>query len=104
MGEMKVAFEKTADYRVRSATGAWGGVTPNGDVLIDFYIERFGPPAQLTMVIDPLKVTEKDRIGEVIVRELQAGFLLRADIAHSIGSWLIAKAEEAGFSGVQNVS
>jgi hypothetical protein len=72
--------------------------------MVDLFLERLAPPTQMTVKIDPPKVTETDRVGEVFVREIQAGFLLRADVAHAIGTWLLTKAKEAGFSGAANVS
>ena len=38
--EMKFVFEYDKDYRIVAANGVWGGVTPRGEINIDFFVER----------------------------------------------------------------
>ncbi len=97
--EIAVYYIKTKDYRMIPATGAWGGISPNGEVVINFYVEQKAIPKKTT-----LEVTEEGKIGKEksiggddYVREMQVGIVLRPDIAYSIGQFLIRHAKNAGY-------
>ena len=94
MGQVKVHYEYSKDYRLIPATGAWGGVSPNGEIILDLYVERKSAPKSLSMEIDESgKTTEKSREGEKIIRELQIGIVMRSDIALDIGEFLVSNAK-----------
>jgi len=95
MPEIKVEFRKASDYRVIPATGAWGGVNPQGEITFDLFIEKLEIQS-VRMKIEPGRPPmEIAREGEIHVRESQIGVVVRPDIARSIGEWLIQKANEA---------
>jgi len=94
METIKVHFEYSKDYRLISATGGWGGVSPNGEIILELYIERKAAPKSISMDVDESgKTTEKTREGEKFIRELQIGVVMRPDIALSIGEFLVSKAK-----------
>ena len=97
-----VTFLKSNDYRVIAATGAWGGLSPDGTVIIDFFIERRATPKELELLVDENGkiVTEKPKVEETVpfVRELQIGVSMAPPVAYAIGKCLLEKAEAAGFS------
>ena len=91
--EIKIFFVNSPDYKLIPATGAWGGPNPNGEIIIDFFIERVEPPESITLEIDESgNAEEKDRSSQRAIRERQIGIVLRPDIALSIGNLLIEKA------------
>ena len=91
---IKVYYEKSKDYRLIPVTGAYGGISPRGDVIIDFYVERLDSPKEVTMEIDEDgKATEKSRVGQRYIRERQFGIVLRPDVALSIGRFILDKAK-----------
>jgi hypothetical protein len=95
---LKITFEKSNEYKVIAATGAWGGLSSNNEVVFDFFIEKHEIPKFIELEIkNGKKVGEKQELENTIIRELQVGVVLRPDIAHSIGEWLIEKAKTAGF-------
>lgn len=98
MKEVKIYFTKAKDYKIAPANGAWGGITPQGDIAVDFYIEKGNIPDSLNYTIDEKtkEIKEEKREGNKQIRELQYGLLIRPDIAYIIGKWLIKKAEQAG--------
>jgi hypothetical protein len=97
MPDVKITFKKASDYKRIAVTGAWGGVSPQGEIIFDLYIESRDLPQSLTMKLEPGKPPEEIQTGEEgFVRESQIGIVVRPDIAHSIGKWLIEKAKEAG--------
>ena len=91
---VKVYYEKSKDYRLIPVTGAHGGISPNGEVIIDLYVERQDSPKEVTLQIDVHgKATEKSRAGQRLVRERQFGIVLRPDIALTIGKFIVDKAK-----------
>jgi len=94
---IKIYFSKTKDYKIISATGAWGGVSPSGDIFFDLFIDKRDNPEYLELKVDSHNNTEEVGRGEQkLVRESQIGIILRPDNALVIGKWLIEKAEAAG--------
>jgi hypothetical protein len=99
--QVTLFYEKNEYYRLLPATGAFGGPTPNGDVIIEFFVERPTAPEKVILQLDPSGPKElKGETGK-IVREIQVGILLRPDRAYSIGKWLMEKANQAGFSEME---
>jgi hypothetical protein len=99
--KIKVLFSQSRDYRKISATGVWGGPTPSGEILCNFFIESLGYPDELEITISSLgkkelerPIFKDDKEGRTFVREMQIGILLNPLVAKSIGEWLSKKAEE----------
>ena len=95
MSEIKVEFKKAGDYRIIAATGAWGGVNPQGEITFDLFIEKLEIQSVRIKAEPGRPPVEVAREGEIHVRESQIGVVVRPDIARSIGEWLIQKANEA---------
>ena len=92
---LEVKFEKSPDFKIVPATGAWGGPTPQGELLCNFYVEYTEIPESIKLEITDGFSKETERIPtDLLVRELQIGIIMRPDIAKSIGEWLIKNAEE----------
>ncbi len=100
--QVRVFYVKSEHYMLLPATGVFGGVTPIGDILVEFFVDRQTPPESIVLEIDPPKASEIEKVGERFIRELQVSFLLRADRAHSIGKWLIEKAAQAGYTEIKD--
>lgn len=92
----KVEFVRHKDYTVYPVSGSWGGVTPQGYVKADLYIESFLAPERLPVTFEPEDQKHEEVEDPVMVRELLSGFYMRPEVAHAIGRWLINKAKEAG--------
>ena len=94
---IKINFKKPLDHKTYPVSGAWGGPTPQGDILCNFYIEHTEIPDSLELEVDLATGKPKEKVtdsGKVYVREILTSLLLRPDIAISIGKWLIRKAED----------
>ena len=99
---IKIKFEKSNDYKMIPATGAWGGLSPNNEVVFDFFIEKHVNPEFIELEIENgKKIGEKQKSESAFIREAQVGIVLRPDIAYSIGKWLIEKAKNAGFKEIK---
>jgi hypothetical protein len=95
MAEIKIEFKKAPDYRIIPVTGAWGGINPQGEIIFDLFVEKLEIESVRLRVQPGRPPTEMAREGQIQVRESQIGVVVRADIARSIGEWLIQKAQEA---------
>jgi len=100
----KVHFKYVEDaaFRVVPATGAHGGVTPFGDVIANFFIDRPPVPEVTTQEMSPEGELGAETArsygfdeGAWIVRHLQVGVVMKPDRARSIAEWLLRKAEKA---------
>ncbi|MCK9375697.1 MAG: hypothetical protein M0P73_06060 [Syntrophobacterales bacterium] len=99
--QITVFYEQNVDYKLIAATGVHGGPIPAGDILVEFFVERRTAPDNITLEIGENKPKEISRKGGKFVREIQVGILLRADVAYSIGKWLIDKAAEVGYTEIK---
>ena len=92
---LDIKVTKSPDYKIIPATGAWGGPTPQGEVLCNFFVEHNDIPESIRYEIkDGTARTSEETPSADLVRELQMAVIMRPDIAKSVGHWLIKKAEE----------
>ncbi|RLC11949.1 MAG: hypothetical protein DRI24_18040 [Deltaproteobacteria bacterium] len=93
---VKIKFEKSPDHKIHPVSGIWGGATPQGDILCHFFVEHQELPEILELEFDVKsgKTVETGQKEEKIyLREILTSLVIRPDIAMSIGTWLISKAE-----------
>jgi hypothetical protein len=78
------------------SNGAWGGVTPRGDFMIEFYVERVKPPSRVTHATDGKTVGAEIRRDppDGIVREFQVGVLLSQGEALALANFIKQKTED----------
>lgn len=102
--KIKVLFSRSRDYRTVSATGIYGGPTPSGEILCNFFIEHVIFPDELEITLAPTgeKESEKQlfREGKSFIREIQIGVMMSPHVAKSIGEWMIQRAEELITKGI----
>lgn len=92
--EVKIIYRKAPDFRLFPATGAWGGPSVNGEIVLNFFVDRAQEPESVTIVVDESTGTgaEKPLPPAQNVREVLVGVVLRPDIALSIGQFLVGHA------------
>lgn len=93
-----VKYKESQDYRKVAASGVFGGPTPAGGLMCNFFLETRAVPDQVEVEIDSSgaaiekPLTEGE--GEVFIREILFGVLLSPQVARSIGDWLIQRSRE----------
>jgi hypothetical protein len=96
---VKFVFEKSPDYRIIAANGVWGGVTPQGHLKLDLFVDSIITPESITHNIlkDGRLGDEiaREPSGKIVTRELQIGVVLPVNIAETIGKWILARVQEA---------
>jgi len=93
----RIIYSKDQGYKLVPVTGAWGGVSPQKEIIVDFYIDNLRHPDSIEITAAGGKIVKEDRTPaeSPIDRVLQFGVVLRPDIARSIGKFLIEKANDA---------
>lgn len=82
------------EYNPVYCNGAYGGVASQGEIIINFYLERMPIPQQLIHDINPdgtlsdVVQTEPEDLGQKIIRYVSSGVVLNEDSARSIYNWL----------------
>ena len=87
---MKYVFKE--DYNPAYITGAYGGISPAGELVANFYMERMPIPNSVTYAL-----SESGNLGEVVsvdpedfvmVRYVQSGVIMNKAAAVFIRDWL----------------
>jgi hypothetical protein len=91
--KLSISFRKAPDYRLYPATGAWGGPTPDGQILMNIFVEHGALPSYQTF-----KVNDEGRVNlnEVLEsaaagdgeRDVLCGIVLTPTNAKKIAEWL----------------
>ncbi len=97
MAQINVRFTEGPDHRTHHASGVWGGSTPQGEVVATFFFEQQAYPQGLVVQLDDEgHPTETERLGgDEVVRELLTTLVMSPTVAHSVGQWLLEKAQAA---------
>jgi len=90
---LKTHFIKSNFFRVVHADGAWGGITPQGNIQMELWSERQPIP---TLAVYPVaddgtigdESVHQREIKEGTVREVEVGVVLNLFTAKSLIKWL----------------
>ena len=91
-------FKKDEDYRLIPVNGVWGGSTPRGDIMVDFFHESQPLPEKVTQALSPDGELGKElehKPLSTLQRTVFVGIVLGVEQAESIGRWLQEKASQA---------
>jgi hypothetical protein len=89
------------DHNPVFANGAFGGVSPSGDIMVHFYTERAALPRKVSHELNPDGTlgeaidTEPEDHAESLVRFITCGVVLTLEGAKSVHDWLGKKIESA---------
>lgn len=94
--EIVANYIKTNSYRSYYADGIFGGLTPNGKVYVEFFLQRSVTPETITYKVeDGILTDEIERKGkEGIVREIEAGVIIDIKTAKIFKDWLEKRISE----------
>ena len=92
-GLLTFEFHRSNLFRIVHADGVFGGVTPNGYVMMSFFSQVAPTPTKVTHEFDGKKLgpeTSRD-VSQHIQRELEVGVIVDLTIAKSLFDWLKEK-------------
>ena len=84
-------YVKANFFRVIHADGAWGGISPKGDIHMAFYNERAAIPDVSKLLIGPDgRVLEPERFeaSSRLVREVETDVIFDLNTARALRTWL----------------
>lgn len=92
-------YELAPEARLQVAHGVWGGVTPQGEIEIQFYSESDTPPPYSDLVIGPdgmpgPEVCPGDDDQRNITRHIHSRLLLNYNTARAVLDWLEERVNE----------
>jgi hypothetical protein len=95
--QISFTFEYDAGYRLVPVNGVWGGITPRGDLRLDFFVESMIIPSEVVNL-----VTTEGKLGQELrrtpekkyVRKMQVGLLLSIDHAETIAEFIKTKIKD----------
>jgi len=95
-GQIKFVYIKPEKYEVCYVNGAYGGLTPRGDLLCNFFFEsRRLPKEEVAEINDgKLLTTETDVPENEVLRELKFGVIMTTKEAKNLADWIYDKIEE----------
>lgn len=99
----KVKYIFKDDYNPKFINGAYGGISPRGEIVVNFYLERIAiPNSQTFKIVDGKREEQIDSEpkdhSKSIVRFVENGIILDYNNAKEIHRWLgehIKKLEDA---------
>lgn len=94
---VRIEFERSHLYRIVPADGAWGGPTPRGHILVNFFVDVPVSPLSVTHTLsaDGQLGPEVERMPAAadgaprVSREFEVGVLLSPEDAESVARWLL---------------
>jgi len=92
--EIEFHYLKTNNYRSYHVDGVFGGITPNGNIYMELFLERGPTPRSVLHEFnsDGSLGKELSRQGKTgLIREVEAGVVLNPATAEAIRSWLAQK-------------
>jgi len=98
--EMTFKYIFTYDYNPIYVNGAHGGISPRGELVINFYLERQPLPNSIsheitqTGTIGPETEVEPSDLGRSLVRQVINGVVVSHQTARELHFWLGEKLKE----------
>lgn len=94
MSKVKCKYIFKDDYNPIYINGAQGGINPQGEIVVNFYLERNALPVSQTFELEGDKVTAKEVESEPVdlknsfVRVIENGVIMNYQTAKEIHRWL----------------
>lgn len=98
--EVTFKYIFTYDYNPVYVNGAHGGVSPRGDLVVNFYLERPPLPNEITHEVNPNGTigaetgVEPEDFAQSLVRFVPTGVVLNYQTARELHHWLGEKVRE----------
>jgi Zn ribbon nucleic-acid-binding protein len=98
--ELTFKYVLADDYNPVYVNGAHGGVSPRGELVMNFYLERMALPRSITHEINPNGTignevaAEPEDLKSSMVRFIAAGVVLNCQSAKELHLWLGERVKE----------
>lgn len=89
--KLKYRYLKSTHFRSIKVDGAWGGLTPRGDIIMSLYNERLQIPDEQEYEVSEagsLKLSNEITQHEGMIREVEIVAMMRPEVAVALFNWL----------------
>jgi len=94
--KVKCKYVFDEDYNTKYVNGAQGGVNVQGEIIINFYLERHALPKSQTFKIDEIGAVQEELpeeaepidLNQSFIRYIQNGVIMNYAVAKQIHIWL----------------
>jgi hypothetical protein len=99
--EIKFRYIFADEYNPKYASGVFGGVSPSGEIVANFFFERHALPISQTHSLQPsgklgeIIGNEPDDLQKTMVRVVENGIIFNINFAKTFKDWLAAQIVEA---------
>jgi hypothetical protein len=97
---IRYEYQKMPDSRLEYAHGIWGGINPQGEIEMNFYLESDKLPEYTEHIVAPdgslgheVSVPSPDDPVKIIVRRVHSQVVFNYQTARAIFEWLEEKIE-----------
>lgn len=92
---VEIRYEKSAQNRAIHASGVWGGITPDGNILMGLFSEKSALPETRTLRVNPSGGLEDPPTPQgAVVREIEVEAFLSLSVAKALIPWLQDKVSQ----------
>lgn len=94
---VKFTYSKSSYFRVIKVDGAWGGISPSGDIVMSTYNERAPIPDVQEFNITAegkLNLVTQETTSQGIMREVEVAMSMRPEAALAMANWLLDKVRQ----------
>lgn len=94
--EIRFVYLTPENYKLHYVNGAYGGITPRGDMLCNFFFEYRSLPKveKATLRGDRLISTETNESEQEMIRDLKVGVIMTPKEAKNLADWIYSKLKE----------
>ncbi len=87
--KLQISYRQSASYRTFHGSGAFGGITPTGELFVGFYSERPHFPESGEVTFQPSGDNQEElNVRSGVVREMEMGTIMTYDAAKAFSQWL----------------
>ncbi|NIA30368.1 MAG: hypothetical protein GWP06_10725 [Actinobacteria bacterium] len=96
MPKYNIKVNKDSAYKVHPISGIWGGLSPIGLIVADFFHEKMEIPNEMIVNVDEDSGIASEEKVESLTLQRNVLFCasMTPGVAKSIGTWLLKKVEE----------
>ena len=92
-GKIRYEYQQDSDTRVQYAHGVWGGINPQGEIEVNFYLESDKMPPYSERLVAPdgsfgHEIVPYDAEVRTVVRTIHSRVILNYHTARAVLEWL----------------
>lgn len=94
--KVRFVYKKSEGYQTHYANGAYGAITPRGDMEFNFFFEHRDVPEDEVMKVEGNQLTPEEypSTDVTVIRDINVGIIMTIEQAEALGKWFIGTIED----------